>query len=366
MPFDRGSFTFTMFDITEEIPENFAELFASAKAGTLDSVTSEPQTGWVTGHHLLDTAIDEASAVSGGAYHLTLRQAVRKIPASLLNALCRREEQAFLAANPGRDYVSGKDKKRIKEDVIERHISKMPPALSGLSFVLEPHEKLLYLGTGSQGQIDLFIEHFYKAAKLEPVQLTPALILEREYHITPASFPVLRLSDTVSGAPVEPQIGRDFLTWLFYYSETTGKLNFENNEFDVMLEAPLLLLDDNEARGAGETTIKKGDSPLRGAEVKAALEVGKKLRKAKLTITRDDNSIWTGTFDADNFVFGSFKLPEGEEMVQDEIFADRVRALSTFRAVFIEYFKLFADGMLNREAETVSAMREWVKTREAI
>ena len=53
-------------------------------------------------------------------------------------------------------------------------------------------------------------------------------------------------------------------------------------------------------------------------------------------------------------------------MVEDEIFADRVRALSTFRAVFIEYFKLFADGMINREQETVSAMREWVKTREAI
>ena len=143
MPFDRGSITFSMFELAGDIPEDFVEKFASAKAGTLDSVSAETQLGWVTGKHLLDTNIDETTISRGGAYCLTLRQAVRKIPASLLSALCMREEQAFLAANPGREYVSGKDKKRIKEDVVERHISKMPPALSGIPMVLEPHSKLL-------------------------------------------------------------------------------------------------------------------------------------------------------------------------------------------------------------------------------
>ncbi len=365
MPFDRGSITFSMFDLSGDIPENFAEMFAAVKAGMLDSVTAEPQIGWVTGHHLLDTAIDEASAQIGGSYFLTLRQAVRKIPASLLNALCRREEQTFLAANPGRDYVSGKDKKRIKEDVIARHISKMPPALSGISMVLEPHDKFLYLGAGSQSQIDLFIEHFYRVTKMEPIQLTPALILEREFQTTCAAFPALKLNNSPV-IPADPQVGRDFLTWLLYYSETVGKLKFENNEFDIMLEAPLMLLDENEARGAGETTVKKGDSPLRGAEVKAALEVGKKLKKAKFTLTRDDNSVWCGTFDADNFVFGSFKLPEGEEMNPDEIFADRVRALAVFRQVLIEYFKLFASAMLADRSAVENAMRQWISNREAI
>ena len=196
MPFDRGSFSFTIFDIAGEIPEDFAALFVPGKAGTLDSVTSEVQLGWVTGKHLLDTNIDETTISRSGAYCLTLRQAVRKIPASLLNALCQREEHAFLAANPGRDYVSGKDKKRIKEDVIARHISKMPPALSGISMVLEPNDKYLYLGAASQSQIDLFIENFYRVTKMEPLQLTPALILEREFHTTCAAFPALKLNDS--------------------------------------------------------------------------------------------------------------------------------------------------------------------------
>ena len=96
------------------------------------------------------------------------------------------------------------------------------------------------------------------------------------------------------------------------------------------------------------------------------MSVGKKLRKAKVSLTRDDNSIWSGTFDADNFVFGSFKLPESEEMNPDEVFADRVRALGDFREAWIEYFKLFAKAMLENYEETLADMRKWVQEREAI
>ena len=48
MPFDRGNITFTIFELPEALPENFISLFAAKKAGTLDSVSEEPQIGWVT------------------------------------------------------------------------------------------------------------------------------------------------------------------------------------------------------------------------------------------------------------------------------------------------------------------------------
>ena len=67
MPFERGSVTFAMFELNGELPEDLLELFAAKKAGPLDAVDAEPQFGWVTGHHLLDTTIDEASAQFGGA-----------------------------------------------------------------------------------------------------------------------------------------------------------------------------------------------------------------------------------------------------------------------------------------------------------
>jgi hypothetical protein len=195
----------------------------------------------------------------------------------------------------------------------------MPPALSGLSFVLEPHEKLLYLGTGSQGQIDLFIEHFFQAFKMEPLQLTPTAMLAEEFNITPSTFPPLSPAKPESSFS-EESLGRDYLLYLWYLSESGKTIETADyGEFEVMLEAPLSLSGDGDDPGAGEAIIKKGDSPIRGAEVKAALSVGKKLRKAKLTFTRL-NQIWTGTFDADSFSFGSFALPEGEAQERSEVF----------------------------------------------
>lgn len=364
MPFDRGNISFSMFEIPEELPENIIDLFAAHKAGTLDSVNEEPQVGWVTGHHLLDTNIDMESAQMGGCYFLTLRQAVRKMPSVLLDAICKREEAAYLKAN-NLERISGKIRRQIKEEAIERHIQKMPPALSGISLVLEPHSRLLFVSATSQSQIDMFVENFFQTVKIEPIQLTPGKILFSEFQVSTNAFPELEIGEQRSAA--EPSIGRDFLTYLWYYGETIGKVNHpEYGEFDILIEPPLVFMGDGDDRGAGEMVLKKGGSPLRSAEAKAAVAVGKKLRKVKLSLTRL-NQVWTGTFDADMFSFSGFKLPEGEEMNQFEIFAERIENLKIFREGFIAYFKMFAQAMLGEErAATCEAIRNWAKNRDAI
>lgn len=364
MPFDRGNITFTIFELPEALPENFIELFAARKAGTLDSVNEEPQIGWVTGHHLLDTTIDEASAQVGGCCYLALRQAVRKIPGSLLNALCRREEQAYMRAN-NLEYVSGKLKRQIKEETIEKHIQKMPPSLSGIPFVIEPHRRLMYVGATSQAQIDLFVDNFMQTVGIEPYQLTPELILEKELKRLAVDVPILSLEKSVT--PTEAHLGRDFLLYLWYYSESVGELEHpEYGSFDVLIEGPLSFEGDGEDRGSGETVVRKGESPLRSAEAKAALSVGKKLRKAKLSLTRL-NQIWSGTFDADKFSFSSFKLPEGEQMNDFEIFAERIENLAVFRDAIVAYVVKFAEAMSKENFEnTRKAITEWAEKRESI
>ena len=361
MPFERGSFTFAMFDLNGELPDNLLDLFKARKAGPLDSVSEEPQLGWVTGQHLLDTDIDE-NAMMGGSYYLTLRQAVRKMPTALLNAVCKREERAYMRAN-NLEYVSSKMKKQIRDEALEKHIQKMPPALSGIPMVLDPNDKLLYVGASSNTQIDLYLDMFFQTLKVEPIQLTPGLILEKKYQTTAVSFPELSFNGKKSS---EPTIGRDFLTWLWYYSETESAIQVEpHGEFEVLVEAPLLFIAD-EGQGAGESTVKKGDSPTRSAEAKAALAAGKKLKKAKISITRG-GEIWSGTFDADQFAFGSFKLPEGENMDEDSVFCERIQNLSVFRDAFIGYFCKFADSMMGIEAENFQKkVREWAENRDAL
>ena len=62
MPFDRGTFSFTLFSLRDNLPENAGDVLGTRKACKLDEVTGEPSFGWVTGQHLLDTEIDEIEA----------------------------------------------------------------------------------------------------------------------------------------------------------------------------------------------------------------------------------------------------------------------------------------------------------------
>ncbi len=367
MPFDNGTLTLTLFELRGDLPEDAVNCFAANRAGTLDSVSTdpeaEPQIGWVTGRHLLDTQIDEGSAYRGSFLALTLRKAERKVPSSLLNAICKREEDAYLKTNNA-EFVPSKVRKSIKEDAIAKHLSKMPPALSGIPMVVDSREKLLYLGTGSTAQIDLFIENFYQAVKVEPIQFTPASILEKHFQITESELPALNFSSIPDSEPV---IGRDFLTWLWYFSETGGKVACEDyGDFELLIEGPLTFAYSSEANGSEETVIKKGNSPERSAEAKAALAVGKKLKKAKFSLTCGEN-IWHGVFDADRFAFSSVKLPDGEAMSPEDRYVERMEWILMFKNAMEALFVRFATALQSVDfKETEAAVRAWANDRDAI
>lgn len=367
MPFDNGSITFTIFELNGELPEDVVSSFAAEHAGTLDSVSTdpdaEPQIGWVTGRHLLDNQIEEDSVYRGGFLTLALRKAQRKMPSSLLNAICRREEDIYMRANEV-EFVSSKAKKEIKEEAIARHLPKMPPSLSGIQMVVDTRENMLYLGAASMAQIDLFTEYFYKATKVEPLQLTPALLLAKHFETTESHFPMVEFSSVVGGEPV---IGRDFLTWLWYFNENGGRVSTaENGDFEILVEGPFTFAFASEANGSEEIAIKKGNNPERSAEAKAALAVGKKLKKAKFSLVRGEE-IWSGVFDADKFSFSSVKLPEGEAMAPEERFIERMELLAVFKSGMEALFVEFAKSMLAPEVgQTMERLKAWADSRDAI
>ncbi len=80
------------------------------------------------------------------------------------------------------------------------------------------------------------------------------------------------------------------------------------------------------------------------AEAKAAFSVGKKLKKAKFFLERDSDA-WSGMFDADNFAFGSVKLPESEEMTPDNRLEERIEFLDTFSKALRAYYVTFVEAM---------------------
>ena len=161
---------------------------------------------------------------------------------------------------------------------------------------------------------------------------------------------------------------RDFLTWLWFFSEEKGgKIKVDGEgDFESMVEGPLTFAFPNsEAKGAAESSVKKGGCPQVSAEAKAALAVGKKLKKCKLTIVRGPE-IWAGTFDADKFAFTGLNLPEGEEMERNSRFAERVDKLHTLAKVMEAYFKLFAESLTGDERPALEkGIRKWAQDRES-
>ncbi len=364
MSFDHGSFTVTIFELPEALPDNYLELFAAHRAGTLDSVTDEMQVGWVSGKHLLETRIEESTTVYGGGCFLTLRKAVRKIPTALLNAMCKREEDIWMRANEA-EFVSKKVKREIKEDILENNLQKFPPAVSGIPLVIDLASNLVYLGTASTSQIDEVIGMFQQSCQVEPIQIAPPEILTREFNKTCTDLPGLELANVPFN---EPNAGRDFLTFLWYYNEIGGMLEHpEYGSFQVALDGPLTFSGDNpECNGAAETTVKKGENPLRSAEAKAALQVGKKLKKCRLSIVHEEQ-VWSCTFDADRFAFGSLKLPEGEKLDADSVLQERLFSMRIFTAAIYELFKLYAGIMLGADKEKeLAKMRNWMAEREGV
>lgn len=363
MPFDRGSITFTTFKLNGAWPEDALESFNAYRAGTLDSVKDDVQIGWTTGKCLLDCNLEEQNVITGSCWYLNLRKAERKIPSALLNAIIKREELVYMRANE-LDFVPSKVKREIKAQAIEQYLMKMPPSIAAVPMVYDPAAKLLYLGTASDKQIEDFIGFFYQTLNLEPLQITPGTILNEEFGRLETDLPIISLTDEEC---TDMLPGRDFLTYMWYLSET-GAVSIEHpqyGEFEIMIEGPLVFGAGDLAKGSAETSVKKGDLPQQSAEAKAALAVGKKLKKAKVTLTRGED-IWSGTFDADKFVFSSLTLPEGEELEPDSRFAERMQNILVFNEAWACCFKLFARKLFDEFDQTSAALKEWAQNRRSL
>lgn len=342
MSFERGAVSVTVFRIPESLPENAIDLFAAKAAKKLNDIPGDDvSVGWVSGRNLLELNINEATAKLGGYIYLNLRVAQRKILGGAFNAECRKQELDWMTMNK-MEFVPGKVRREIKKDVKEKALMKIEPQISGIPFVIDTNAHLLYLGATSPRKIDTFLAYFHDTFKIEPVQMCGRDIMFNLFNKDADDLSCVKFAKSAPHQ-TESERGRDFLTWLWYFSEEkNGHLNLENyGDFEIMIEGPLTFAQTDEAEGSRETVVRKGN-PLRSAEAKTALDTGKKLKKAKFAIARG-KEVWKGTFDVGFFTFGGLSLPEGEKLLDsDSMFAERVNYLHVFQQAIQGYFAIFA------------------------
>lgn len=363
MPFDSGSVSFMMCRLPEPMPEDALEKFSDKKAMPLSNVMEEQDLGWVSGRHLLETRLDEETCVAGGYLSLSLRLAQRKIPASLYKAECKIEELAIQQATNSH-FISRKAKKEIQEAVTEKMLPHMPPSLSGIPFVIDERSHILYLGCSSAAQYDKFALYFHETMGFEPIHLSPIEAAAALLNTDPRNLPSLHFSPE-QAFQEDPTLGRDFCTWLWYFQEMQGgKFRVaDRGDFAIQIDGPLTF--SAEGNGAMESVVRKG-MPTISAEAKAALLVGKKLRQAKFNLVRDKEQ-WSFGFDADNFVFRSMKLPQGEALDPGSHFQERIMALTIFREAFFALFELFLENLADEKRWDAlqPAIYRWVNELEA-
>lgn len=365
MPFDRGTMSFCVCRLPRELPEDALARFQSKAAGPLKLVKDEPSLGWVTGRHLLETDINDVTAYAGGFIHLCLRQAQRKVPGALLQAETRMQELHRLKENGG-EFLARKERKEIKDDVLNRLLPDMPPQLAGTPFVIDQTGNRLYLGATSEKQRDAFLAYFYETMGFEPQVLNPEFLAAQAFEDETELLPVLNFSPDLPDIEAWGGIGENFLTWLWFYCEDNNGVlpKSQLGEFQCLIEGPLVFV--SEGNGAQESSLRRG-APTLSAEAKAALTVGKKLRRAKLTLALGKDEVWSATIDAEHFTFRSLKVPEGEAMDPASVFEERIHFLNTYQSVVFALFQRFVACMADEESfnTTQERAKEWVRSMQA-
>jgi len=363
MALESGSVSYRMFYMKPGLPRDFVSRFASNALPSLDSLSAGDISGWVTGRHMLDRNINDDSAMLGGYMRLTLAKAERKIPAALLKAECKMEELAELQAR-GIAFLKRAERSAIKKQVTERLLPEMPPTLTGIDCVCERDGAILYATATSDKQIDVLTLCVRQTAGVDLIPVTPFTLAAKERKTDLRDLPPTSFSPDCEDNTAENQIGRDFLTWLWYFSEACGGLaTLEAGEFAVMIEGPLSFI--FEGSGAHETVLRKG-TPVVSAEAKTALTGGKKLKRAKVTFARGED-VWSLTLDADEFVCRGVQLPKGENLDLASRFQDRVLAMDTLRQILTGFYNRFLDERLDpKEWQAIRAdIHKWVSTRKA-
>jgi len=363
MGFDSGAASFRLYFLPNELPPDTVERFAQHAAAPIDTLGEGEARGWVSGRHLLDRNITEGTVHRGRYLFMALQQAERKIPPSLLKAECAMEELALMAAEE-KPFVSRQEKAAIKRSVTERLLPGMPPQIKGIYFVHYPGDPFLLADALPTKQSDLFSSMFQQTLGFNPIMFTPEVAALERTNCDVNQWNRVCFSPDVPVDLMDLTPGRDFLTWLWFYSENRGGLFSlpSGEQAAIMIEGPLLFA--HEGEGAYETVLRKGE-PVNSAEAKTCLLCGKKLKSAKLTLAIGDE-VWAFSLDADEFIFKNVKIPRIEELLDGvSHFEERMRRLQRFTELFMQLYDVFTNERSSSKdwANTKEELHQWVKNR---
>ena len=310
MSIQHGSTTTVQYRLKGKIKDHFLSGLAGGQFVPRELDYDESAVGFCVFGNELSTEFSELNTVYGKFFTFsfridTLRKPTKEVDLMLQSRITERLQET--------EAIGKRQRDEMKEDILLELKDTVRPDIKIVQCVFDKASKVLYAETTSapvmyqlENSIRLHLGDF------ELVDYLSHALKLKEYaeDITKSfGFDLFPEVEVVPGFEMDPlsTFTSSFLTWLFYKAETTDGV--VDGDLSFFLEDPFTL--SGEKVGSQSVTIKKGHVN-RCTEIAAALKSGKRIKKAKITLSRDgmeDPDVWHGTIGGDCGALASMRLP---------------------------------------------------------
>ena len=306
MGFESGSLSFHAFYLSKPFEPGDVERFAARPLPPIKTLAGDqPLHGWAGPLHALDGDLTEAHCWRGDwlwLAHVTARKAV---PPSFLRATLLAELEVERRARDV-EILPRAAKTEVRERVTEALLRDAQPTFASMECAVDLRNQRLLASALNDASIQLLCPFFRETTGVMPVLCCPESAAYRLRGVDANALEQLPLTPNPDVQPSpDNALGAEFLTWLFHrWERESAVFDLDGQRCGLMFEGPLTVSSDD-APGCHETLLRNG-TPLDSPEFGIALWNGKRLRRAKLTLTRGDWVV-TATVDAQDFAFRSLK-----------------------------------------------------------
>ncbi len=170
--------------------------------------------------------------------------------------------------------------------------------------------------------------------------------------------------DLHTAETLAPFIGRDFLTWLWYFSDLkNGAFQTSQGEvFAVFLEQRISV---QGGEGASQDTAVSSGPMSELREAKLGLKIGKKVNQARIRMEQDENA-WQMQLRAEDFTLTSFKTPKVEMKLEegedpDARWLEKMYLIEKSLTVLDELFAHFLNIRFSADwPRELAAIKTWI------
>lgn len=260
----------TVFQVENPAAVTAEKLKQFAFAPIDDLPGEETAHGWVNFDDMLDTAWATSVPEKGNFMVFGFRLDTRRVPGPVLKieyGKALQEEQEKAQAE-GKQFVSRKRKKELKELVKTKLMAKTPPSPAVVDAALDRTTGQLLVGSTSNKQLELIAEYFKTSFGQDL----------RELNFAGLEAKADALKDSLAM--------ESFLQEIYGHSQD---VNGDGHTFTIAEAGELTL-----QKESGETVASRNEP----GSVAAGLEAGLYIKKIKLSLTDENSQEWLTTIDS--------------------------------------------------------------------